>query len=165
MIPGEDRSARFPAVGVSVNRAARTMTYDPRWTVSRDAWKSSPSPLPHKKGPPLVVAGVGIGSRATGAYGVIDPAVAFGRLVAIDPSGDVGREQALGGNIRGSTAVADGATGELVCVDASGTLRGKRALGPRTIAGPSIGDLDGNGTLEIVIACYDGRIHALGGTR
>ena len=84
------------------------------------------------------------------------------------------------GNIRGSAAVADldgdgvldvvlpmGCYGALKAYNGlSGGLEWVRQLGPRTQASPSLGDLDADGKLEIVVASYDGRVWALqGGSR
>ncbi len=58
----------------------------------------------------------------------------------------------------------DSATGPLLAYDgAMGTHEWTRQLGPRTIGSPSVGDLDGDGTLEIVLGSYDGKVYALGG--
>jgi len=57
----------------------------------------------------------------------------------------------------GALKAYDGATGNLEWV---------RQLGPRTQASPSLGDLDGDGKLEVVLASYDGNVYAFqGGAR
>jgi hypothetical protein len=48
----------------------------------------------------------------------------------------------------------------------SGNLEWVRQLGPRTQASPSLGDLDADGKLEVVVASYDGKVWVFqGGAR
>jgi outer membrane protein assembly factor BamB len=58
-----------------------------------------------------------------------------------------------------------GCYGKIYAYDgATGHVEWGLQLGPRTIGSPSIGDLDDDGTLEIIVGSYDGNVGALGGS-
>ncbi|MBI2570910.1 MAG: PQQ-binding-like beta-propeller repeat protein [Candidatus Schekmanbacteria bacterium] len=172
--------ARISAVGLSADMAAGTVTFAPKWTLSRDDWKSSPALLPVDPENPLVVTGYGIGTTSgTGNYGQCDPPT--GGIIAVDQHGSVAWENPYvdEGNVRGSPAVGDidgdgelevvltvGCYGKIYAYDgATGALEWGYQLGPRTIGTPSLGDLDGDGSLEIVVPSYDGNVWVLGGSQ
>lgn len=183
-VPNENSpvDAYISAAGLEADMDAGTVTFTPRWSYAVDAWKSSVALLPVTE-PPLVVAGYGIAvppNAQSGIVGGCDPEWLTGGIIALDYQGhlawhhDFGEEE---GNIRGSVAVADlnadgvldvllpvGCYGALKAYDGlSGDLEWERQLGPRTQASPSVGDLNGDGWLEIVIASYDGRVYVLEG--
>ena len=162
-----------------------TVDFTGRWSYAVDAWKSSVALLPVTD-PPLVVAGYGIAvppDSQSGLVGGCDPLWITGGIIALDYQGKVAWHHDYGvveGNIRGSAAVADlngdgvldvvlpmGCYGALKAYDgASGSLEWVRQLGPRTQASPSLGDLDADGKLEIIIASYDGNVYVFqGGTK
>ena len=126
-----------------------------------------------------MVTGYGIGTtNGTGNYGLCDPPV--GGILAITPStGEVAWEDEFEGegNVRSSAAVADvdgdgqneviltvGCYGKIYAFDgATGQREWSLQLGPRTIGTPSLGDLNGDGFLEIVVPSFDGKVYALSG--
>ncbi|MEO6062715.1 MAG: PQQ-binding-like beta-propeller repeat protein, partial [Thermoflexales bacterium] len=174
--------ARLSAVRLSVNTLSGTAVFTPTWTRFIDDWKSSPALVPMGPDrPPLVVTGYGIGlgaNQGTGGYGVCNN-VNGGILAMNVLSGTVAWTHdwaATGdGNVRGSPAVADfdgdggmdvalpaGCFGKLYGYDgATGAPKWERQLGPRTIGSPSLGDLNGDRALEIVVGSYDGNVWAL----
>ncbi len=170
--------ARISAVGISADMNAGTVSFTPRWTIDRDDWKSSVALLPVTN-PPLVVTGYGIGTaQGTGQYGKCDPL--SGGIVAVKSNGDIAWEKNFNGaegNVRGSVAVADidgdkklevlltvGCYGKIHAYNgANGNEEWNFQLGPRTIGTPSLGDLNGDGKLEIVAPSYDGKVWVLQG--
>lgn len=168
--------ARFSAIGLAADMQTGTVSFTPRWTVEQDTWKSSPALIRLEDGRTLAVAGTGIGTRFGTSFACEDGTV--GGVVARDSEGNAVWEVDLRpqGNVRGSVAVADldadgvpevvvpiGCGGDLAAYDGRTAAEAWRfALGPYTYASPSIGDLDGDGSLEIVIASFDGRVYALG---
>ena len=171
--------ARISALRISADMRAGTVSFAPLWTLNRDDWKSSVALLPLKDRSPLVVTGYGIGTtNGTGNYGLCDPPV--GGILAITPStGEVAWEDEFEGegNVRSSAAVADvdgdgqneviltvGCYGKIYAFDgATGQREWSLQLGPRTIGTPSLGDLNGDGFLEIVVPSFDGKVYALSG--
>jgi outer membrane protein assembly factor BamB len=169
--------ARLSAIGLRADFSLGTVTFRPRWTAVQDTWKSSPALIPLTDAPPLVVAGTGIGTRFGTSFACEE---IIGGVVARNEAGTIAWEVDLrpDGNVRGSSAVADvdgdgqpevlvpvGCGGDLAAYDgASGAEEWRFALGSFTFASPSVGDLDGDGALEIVIASFDGRVYALGGS-
>jgi hypothetical protein len=180
--------SRISAVGLSADMAAGTVSFTNRWTRDMpDVWKSSPTLLPVTGGgPPLIVAGYGLGIQQpaqSGAVGQCDPPYVTGGVVAFNYNGggvawhhDFGNDE---GNIRASAAVADlngdgvadvilpvGCYGKLHIYSAAGAPEWTMQLGPRAQNSPSLGDLDGDGKLEVVLGSYDGYVYALqGGAR
>jgi hypothetical protein len=179
---GSPVDAYISAVGLSGHMSAGTVDFTARRSYAVDAWKSSVTLLPVTD-PPLVVAGYGIAvppNSQSGIVGGCDPQWLEGGIIALDWQGHVAWQHdfaGVEGNIRGSVAVADlnadgvldvvlpvGCYGALKAYDGlSGNLEWEQQLGPRTRAPPSLGDLNGDGTLEIIIASYDGYVHAFGG--
>jgi len=186
-VPSEESpvDAYISAVGLSAHMLSGTVEFTPRWSHAVDAWKSSVALLPVTN-PPLVVAGYGIAvppNSNSGVVGGCDPPQVRGGIIALTYQGHVAWHHDFGGaegNVRGSVAVADlngdgvldvvlpvGCYGALKAYDgATGSLEWVRQLGPRTQASPSLGDLDGDGKLEVVVASYDGNVYAFqGGAR
>jgi hypothetical protein len=157
-------------------------------------WKPSVALLPVPNGPPLVVSAGGkgmSGAGQSGNYGVCTPDSPRGWVGAFDREGHLvwGKKYVGEGNIRASCAVADldgdgycevvvpfGCNGKLRCYgyDAHTGQWGERwdfQLGDphapwtqRSIASPSIGDVDGDGFLEVIVSAFDGKVYCLGGT-
>jgi outer membrane protein assembly factor BamB len=171
--------ARISSIELKADMRAGTVSFNPLWTISRDDWKSSVALMRFTDRSPLVVTGYGIGTtNGTGNYGLCDPPM--GGILAIDPlTGEIAWEDQFEneGNVRASAAVADvdgdgqpeailslGCYGKIYAYDgATGLREWGFQLGPRTIGTPSIGDLDGDGYLEIIVGSYDGQVYALGG--
>lgn len=178
-----------PAIGrISAIRLEADMVhgqevlFTPLWTEPYDAWKSSVTLLPVTT-PPRVVAGYGLAAppnSQSGPVGGCDQDYLFGGIVALNANGSFAWVDDFGnqaGNIRGSAAVADvdgddqlevilpiGCYGKLRAYDGlSGALEWDIQLGPRAQNSPSIGDLDGDGLLEIVVGSYDGAVWVLDG--
>jgi hypothetical protein len=149
-------------------------------------WKPSVALLPRPGAPPLVVSAGGKGrseANQTGSYGVCTPA-ARGWVGAFRHDGTLAwaRRYVGEGNIRASCAVADldgdghyevvvpfGCRGQVRCYGDDGTERWTYQLGDpaaewtqRAIASPSIGDVDGDGFLEVVVSAFDGKVYCLG---
>ena len=60
--------------------------------------------------------------------------------------------------------IGTGCGGDLLAYDAiTGAPEWQMPLGPKTFGSPSVGDLNHDGHLEVVIGSYDGRVYALGG--
>jgi hypothetical protein len=162
------------------------------WNVM--AWKSSVGLLPLKNGDPLVVSAGGIGNLEiqTGYYGRCDDNVAKGWVGAFHPNDGtdawsfVYRDE---GNIRGSCAIADldgdgncevvipfGCRGKLRCYGFDEHTRHwaerwnfqlgdeHKPWTQRSMCSPSIGDVDGDGLLEVVASAIDGHVYCLGGS-
>jgi len=180
-------NSRLSAVGLSANMLAGTVSFTNRWTRGTpdipNIWKSSPTLLPAPGGPPQIVAGYGLGIQQpaqSGPVGQCDPAYVTGGIVAFNYSGgtvawhhDYGGDE---GNIRASAAVADlngdgvaevmlpaGCYGQLHAYSATGAEEWTRQLGPRAQNSPSIGDLDRDGHLDLVLGSYDGSVWAFSG--
>ncbi len=177
--------SRISAVGLSANMSSGVVTFTNRWTRDTpDVWKSSPTLLPlGGDGQPLIVAGYGLGIQQpaqSGPVGQCDPAYVTGGIVALNYAGgspawqhDFGTTE---GNIRASAAVADingdgvadvvmpvGCYGKVHVYSAAGAEEWTLQLGPRAQNSPSIGDLDGDGKLDIVLGSYDGNVWVLSG--
>jgi outer membrane protein assembly factor BamB len=177
------QDARLSAVRLRAEGGALVM--DPAWTIrDLDTWKSSPALVPQPDGHNLIVLGYGLGigpaPSQSGTVGSCQSEYVFGGVVAVAESGKIVWQQDYGnqeGNLRASAAVADvdgdgrldviipsGCYGKLHAFDAlTGTPEWRLQLGPRTQTSPSIGDLVGDGSLEIVLASYDGQVWVLGG--
>ena len=163
----------------------KRVRFTPRWTVNRDDRKSSAALLPVGGGPPLVVAGYGIGTtQGTGNYGLCDPPT--GGVITVRRDGQVAwrNEFTNEGNVHQRASPVppghgrgpgpwtpwplDSGVGCFGKLYAYGGATGREEwgvqVGPRLIASPSVGDLDGDGALEIVIASYDRKVYALGGS-
>lgn len=131
---GNGTDGRISAVDLSADMKAGTVKFTPRWTISRPDWKSSVALLPVST-PPLVVTGYGIGLKANQGTGN------YG--LCCNPG--------LGG---------------ILAIDSSGTIvwekRYEKEANIR--ASPAVGDVDGDGDLEVVITvgCY-GKIYAYDG--
>lgn len=187
-LPTDERAGygRLTSVGLETNWASGAYTYTPRWTLDAyDTWKSSPTLLPALSGPPLIVMGYGLGYPKGGQSGPVGECQydsVFGGIVAINREGGVAwdynfhDEGRVEGNIRASAAVADldgngrqdvllpvGCYGKLYSLDSDGVLNWTRQLGPRSQGSPSIGDLDGDGRLELVMSSYDGQVWVFSG--
>jgi hypothetical protein len=68
----------------------------------------------------------------------------------------------IDGDGRMEMVIPAGCYGKLHAYSADGGEEWTLQLGPRTQSSPSIGDLDGDGEVEIVLGSYDGLIWALG---
>jgi outer membrane protein assembly factor BamB len=183
--PGNGQEARISAVRLHVNMGGGTAFFTPLWTLNRDAWKSSVALVPMQGVPARVVVAYGIGvppNSGTGNYGYCDPHDLSGGILAISSTGQIAWEHNYGGlegNMRASPAVADmngdrrldvlitaGCFGKLHVYDAvTGEEAWNFQLGPRTIGTASLGDLDGDGALEVVVGSYDGNVWVLGAER
>jgi len=161
-----------------------SLILEPAWTIrDLDTWKSSPALIPQADGANLIVMGYGLGigpaPTQSGTVGGCQSQYVFGGVAAVNENGQIVWKQDFGnaeGNLRASAAVADmngdgrpdviipsGCYGKLHAFDAqTGTPEWSLQMGPRTQTSPSIGDLDGDGALEIVLASYDGQVWVLG---
>jgi hypothetical protein len=155
-------------------------------------WKPSVALLPQRTGPPLVVSAGGRGTTAgsqTGDYGVCNAGQTRAWVGAFRPDGTaawaVRYDEGTGlGNVRASVAVADldgdGRFEEAVAFGCRGEVRfyrddgteiaaWRRQLGDplseptqRSIASPSIGDVDGDGWLDVIVSSFDGKVTCWG---
>ncbi len=182
----KDEDARLSAIDLRVRTARRNVRFTPRWTPPAKegaTWKSSPTLVPALPGSPgedqpLSVQGYGI-DPVPGPF-VTCGASVFGGVIAVRPDGTTKWDYPMPsgyGSVRASAAVGDvdgdgrpdviipaGCKGALYAFDGqSGDLEWSFDLGPYTIPAPSIGDLDGDGSVEIVNGSYDGFVYALGG--
>jgi outer membrane protein assembly factor BamB len=179
--------SRISAVGLTANMVSGIVTFTNRWTRSTpDVWKSSPTLLPDPSGVltlTKIVAGYGLGIQQpaqSGPVGQCDPAYVTGGIVALNYSGGTVAWQHdfvhSEGNIRASAAVADingdgvsdvilpvGCYGKLHVYNAAGAEEWILQLGPRAQNSPSVGDLDRDGKLDIVLGSYDGNVWVLSG--
>lgn len=165
--------ARLAAVKISGNSRLGQATITADWSKQVDAWKSSPTLLPRLNDTPLIVGGYG---NAT--YAACDPGAISGGIYSIDPLSQALRSLRFQneGNIRSSAAVAnldgDSNLEFVVGIECFGgvqafdgvTLQREWTyadLGTRTVGSPTIGDLNNDGSAEVVIASYDGYVTAL----
>jgi hypothetical protein len=151
-------------------------------------WKPTIALLPRPGRDTLIVSAGGRGSSLgtqSGDYGYCTDS-AIGWVGAFKPNGDLAwaNRYVDEGNIRSSCAVADvdndgrfetlvafGCRGMFRCYDDSGTMKWEYQLGTntpnewtrRSICSPSIGDVDGDGFLEILVSSFDGYVTCLGG--
>ncbi|MGB8648172.1 MAG: VCBS repeat-containing protein [Anaerolineae bacterium] len=175
--------ARISAIGLRADLSTGNVSFTPRWIRNDyDVWKSSPSLLPRAGLDPLIVAGYGTGNDQPGPSGapsqcfdgsVVGGIVALTRTGAVEWHHDFNNE----GNVRGSPAVGllgpddhrdvvlpAGCWGKLHFYDGvTGNEKWTWQLGGRTQNSPSIGDIAGDGRLEVVVGSYDGYVWALGG--
>jgi hypothetical protein len=159
------------------------VTFTSRWITSTfDTWKSSPALVPINIGAPLIAVGYGLGFPLNGQSGPVGECqydYVQGGIVAFNHAGTLAWNKPLDkeGNIRASMAVAAmqgnnrskiilpvGCYGKLYSIDGlDGTLDWSMQLGLRSQGSPSIGDLDADGNLDIVLSSYDGYVWALSG--
>ncbi|MBI3195339.1 MAG: VCBS repeat-containing protein [Ignavibacteriae bacterium] len=151
-------------------------------------WKPTIALLPRPGRDTLIVSAGGRGSTEgsqSGDYGYCNDS-AIGWVGAFKPNGDVAwaNRYVNEGNIRSSCAVADvdndgrfetlvafGCRGMFRCYDDSGNMKWEYQLGTnspnewtrRSICSPSIGDVDGDGFLEVIVSAFDGYVTCLGG--
>jgi len=153
------------------------------------AWKATTALLPLPGLFPRVVSagGIGGGDDQTGAYGACPAGVVRGWVGALDPFSGA-KHQSLAyddeGNIRASPAVADldgdgipdvvvpfGCTGKVRCYSGQ-TFKELWSfqLGDpaqpwtqRSIGSPSIGDVNGDGLLDVIVSAFDGNLYCLSG--
>ncbi|MFN8380093.1 MAG: PQQ-binding-like beta-propeller repeat protein [Anaerolineae bacterium] len=169
---------RWSAVDVRANMSAGTVEFTPRWTTTDNVWKSSTALVPAAHGGPIVLSGTGIGLANGGGYGCDE--VSGGVIARRLDDGELAWSVDAGpgrGDMRSSIALADvdddgrlealigtGCGGDLLAYDAiTGAPEWQMPLGPKTFGSPSIGDLNHDGHLEVVIGNYDGRVYALSG--
>jgi outer membrane protein assembly factor BamB len=175
--------ARFSAIGLDANMHTGIVTFTSRWITSTfDTWKSSPALVPVHGGPPVIAVGYGLGFPLNGQSGPVGECQydnVQGGIVAFHYDGSLAWNKRLDkeGNIRASAAVAAmqggnrskiilpvGCYGKLYSIDGlDGTIDWSLQLGPRSQGSPSIGDLDADGNLDIVLSSYDGYVWALSG--
>ena len=53
------------------------------------------------------------------------------------------------------------ANGQIWCIDRNGNIKWKTTLPDRVAFHPAIGDVDGDGDLEILTGCDDGKLYCL----
>lgn len=178
--------ARLSAVGIRADVVGGVVTFTQRWMrADFDVWKSSPTLLPISGSLPLIVAGYGLAlppASQSGTVGACYYESVFGGAVAFDYQGhvrwnhDFRAEGRVAGNVRASAAVAQldgdgrmkvilpvGCYGALYAYDQDGAPEWNLQLGPRSQGSPSIGDLGGDGKLDVVLSSYDGYVWALSG--
>ncbi|TAK58352.1 MAG: hypothetical protein EPO24_08515 [Bacteroidetes bacterium] len=167
-----------------------TTWYIPIDTVSWPVmdWKPTVALLPRPGRDTLIVSAGGRGSSLgsqSGDYGYCTDS-AIGWVGAFKPNGEIAwaNRYVNEGNIRSSCAVADidndgryetmvafGCRGMFRCYDDSGNMKWEYQLGTnssnewtqRSICSPSIGDVDGDGSLEVIVSAFDGYVTCLGG--
>jgi outer membrane protein assembly factor BamB len=171
------REARVSAVGITVDTAAGTATFTPRWIEPLDDWKSSIALATATDGRQLVVGATGWALGPSPAAACDDTAGSFYARDALTGAPVWQVDVASGeGDLRGSGVIADidgdgsleaifgiGCGGDLIAIDVTtGVVEWRHALGQRTHVSPSVADLDGDGLLEIVIGSSDGWVTVLG---
>jgi outer membrane protein assembly factor BamB len=181
--------ARISAVKVRANMLDNSLVFTPTWTINRQAWKSSPALLPVSQ-PPLVVDGWGAGVPSNPPLGQgsvtscgSDSSPLTGGLIALRVTGADDQRVAwekifgpsegyrnfaavadLNGDGRQDVIVANQCFGKIHSFDGlDGTEQWSFQLGPYLFASPTIGDLQGDGKLEIIESSLDGYVWALGG--
>lgn len=184
--------ARISAAKVRANMLDNTLVFTPTWTIQRDAWKSFPTLLPATN-PPMVVIGWGTGVEDTpgtnqGSADSCGPPLTGG-LVALRVTGNDAQRIAwekyftntlpyegyrnfaavadFNGDGRSDVVVANQCFGKLHAFDGlDGAEQWNFQLGPYLLSSPTVGDLAGDGGLEIIEGSLDGYVWALtGGTR
>jgi outer membrane protein assembly factor BamB len=181
--------ARISAVKLRANMLDDSLVFTPTWTISRQAWKSFPTLLPVAN-PPLVVDGWGAGVPSNPPSGQGNPtdcgtlqSPLTGGVLAMRVTGPDAQRilwendfnhlegyrnfaavADFDGDGRFEVIVANQCFGKLHAFDGmTGREEWSYQLGPYLLASPTVGDLAGDGKLEIVESSLDGYVWVLGG--